>query len=683
MFSQLLVKSQDISDLRSLINDLPDGEEKVDHLLELTKVYTNQGLLDSARFYCDRSRVLSEKLDYKRGLANYWLRTCQICCEIPDYRQALESIEKYQDMMTALKDTLKIGVGYYWQAIILRETSRTDEALIASKKCLALFEDSGNDMYMMAIMNNLSNIFKDKSQFDSATIYSLRGIEIAESIGDSASLAIMYDNLGSMYLISENFDIAKRYLEMALELNLKLENREYQLGKTYNNLGRLATEEKRYLDAYGYYDQAAEYYTLANRQLDLCHLYNNYGSAFHEQGKYELAREYYDKALQGYQEFGYLEGIVTSMRNKAVLYHNLGDYSMALQLLDSTHRLVTEEGSLELLTWVLGNKAELYRDMGDAGKAYEYLDRYYEVRDSLDRLFQSEVTQDLLLKYEKEKDQAMIISLENENLKKDLQLGQRTTQRNAILFSAIVLIALAVFVVLYFRQKAIKDRIIARQKIQQLEEEKKLMAAKLLVEGQETERKRIAQELHDGLGVLLSATRMQFTSIKDVSPESQPIIEKATQMLEQASGDVRKISHNMMPGLLTKLGLFEAVEDLFENLKDTENLTATCVISGEPEERMPENKEIMIYRIVQELVNNTLKHANASKIELSMKVIPDGLHIRYFDDGRGFDVEKTLAMETGSFGLKSMESRVNFLNGKMDIQSAPGKGVEFSIKIPL
>jgi two-component system, NarL family, sensor kinase len=94
------------------------------------------------------------------------------------------------------------------------------------------------------------------------------------------------------------------------------------------------------------------------------------------------------------------------------------------------------------------------------------------------------------------------------------------------------------------------------------------MAAKLLVEGQEEERKRIATELHDGIGVLLSATRMQFSVLEEKSPENKDLINRASKMLEQASGDVRKISHNMMPGLLTKLGFLEAAEDLFERISD-------------------------------------------------------------------------------------------------------------------
>ena len=175
------------------------------------------------------------------------------------------------------------------------------------------------------------------------------------------------------------------------------------------------------------------------------------------------------------------------------------------------------------------------------------------------------------------------------------------------------------FLFIFNRHKARKDRIIAEQRIFQLEEEKKLLAARSIIEGQEEERKRIAKELHDGLGVLLSTAKMQFTTIKDKSPENKPLIERATKLLEQAAGDVRRISHNMMPGLLTRFGLYEATEDLMEELDETKGLTATCRIKGDTK-RLPENTEIMLYRVIQEMVNNTLKHAEAKNISINMNI---------------------------------------------------------------
>jgi signal transduction histidine kinase len=199
------------------------------------------------------------------------------------------------------------------------------------------------------------------------------------------------------------------------------------------------------------------------------------------------------------------------------------------------------------------------------------------------------------------------------------------------------------------------------------------------VEGEERERKRVAMELHDNLGVLLSATKMQFSEIHDRDPANKELIEKANKYLEQASTDVRKISHNLMPGLLTKLGLFEALEEMFENLGESNKLEAFFEVVG-PRDRLPENKEIMVYRIIQEIVNNTLKHSGADSIDMTMVVQPEELNISYSDNGKGFDVEKVLKKKT--MGMQNIQSRVNFMDGMMSIDSN-GSGAVFRICIPL
>jgi two-component system, NarL family, sensor kinase len=109
-------------------------------------------------------------------------------------------------------------------------------------------------------------------------------------------------------------------------------------------------------------------------------------------------------------------------------------------------------------------------------------------------------------------------------------------------------------------------------------------------------------------------------------------------------------------------------------------LNAVCTITGE-QDRLAENKEIMLYRIVQEMVNNTLKHAEARKINLDIKILPEMLDIKYSDDGKGFDFKQKL--ESESIGLKSIQSRVDFLNGKLTVVSRPGEGVNYSVKVPV
>jgi signal transduction histidine kinase len=273
-----------------------------------------------------------------------------------------------------------------------------------------------------------------------------------------------------------------------------------------------------------------------------------------------------------------------------------------------------------------------------------------------------------------------MVELENESLQKSNQLEKRTNQRNRYLYGGSSILLIFIFFFTYYQQRTRKNRIIAQQRIKQLEEEKKFLAASSIVEGQEEERRRIAKELHDGLGVLLSSAKIHFATVRDKSPENKPLIDKASKLLEQATYDVRRISHNMMPGLLTKYGLFEAIEGLFDEIDDIKGLNAKIQIEGEPV-RLKENTEIMLYRVLQELINNTLKHAEASNILLQMEIKPDILNVRYRDDGKGFDLEAE--KNTKSIGLNSIVSRIKFLGGDLQIDSKKGEGVKFTFNVPI
>ncbi len=125
---------------------------------------------------------------------------------------------------------------------------------------------------------------------------------------------------------------------------------------------------------------------------------------------------------------------------------------------------------------------------------------------------------------------------------------------------------------------------------------------------------------------------MQVSSIKFSATENNNMIKRATSLLDQAISDVRRISHNMMPGLLTKFGIFEAIRDLIDKINETQELSASLKVQGS-EERLPEKVEIMIYRITQELINNTLKHAGAKVITIEIHMLPEQINITYADDG--------------------------------------------------
>ncbi len=487
-----------------------------------------------------------------------------------------------------------------------------------------------------------------------------------------------YVNLGTSYYELKDFKNARYYLNESLKVNEKYNNLRF-LSIANNNLGSIAFDENNLDEAMRYYTLSQEQSSKVNNVFGLAQAKNNIGNVYEKRKEYDLALDYYTDAKDLFIKIPNIDGFIAAYKNVGLIFERRKNYIQALKIYDSCLILARDSKLLKREEELLYNKHKTYELMGDFANAYRIQTEHIAIKDSIFNLEKDGQLKELEFKYQKEKDQARILALENENLSKNLDLRKRTNQRNGYMYSGLGLVLIISFTFIFYRQKAIKDKIIAQQRIIQLEEEKKLLAARSIVDGQEEERKRIAKDLHDGLGVLLSTAKMQFSSIKDKSPENKPLIEKATKLLEQATGDVRRISHNMMPGLLTKFGFYEAVEDLFDQINDAEGPKAEIQIEGETT-RFPENIEIMLYRIVQEMVNNTLKHADAHKVSLTIKVLQDQLNIQFSDDGKGFDVPEK--MDSKTIGLTSILSRVKFLNGTVNVESKPGEGCTYFIQIP-
>jgi len=666
-----------IDSLRRLVGTQENSREKADNLYILGMEYIRKFELDSALACAEQSLMLSFDIQYQEGIADAQYLKCNAYKKGGRHDEAMTAAGKMLKIARELNDSTRLPKAYYQISDILLYRGETDSAASIFHECLAIIVARKDTNGIMSVTNAMGNMFQGLSEFDSAAYYYHWAIRTSEASGNYRNLAKIYNNLGKTLSRMEEYEQARQYLQKALEYN-KTNADDYTNALILLNLGGTYLEEQNAEMAAVYYDRAAEIYKNFGDITDVYDLHNNYAEVYELMGRYDLALQHLDKAIEGYARLNYAEGLSVALKNKGDIYTRQGQHALAGAALDSSMAVAARAGYQKLQLDILAAMATNNEKAGDYRKAYENeTERFGLFREIFD-LEKDRTIKSLNIRYEKEKDQAEILALKNANLEMELDLRKKTIQRNGYLYAGLGIIILGVFLFLYLRQRVT----IARQKILQLEEEKKLMAAQLLVEGQEQERKRIARELHDGLGVLLSATKMQFTSIKDAGPENQPLIEKATQLLEQATGDVRKISHNMMPGSLTKLGLYEAVEDLFDSINDAEDIHAVCEISGDPV-RMPENKEIMLYRILQELVNNTLKHAEAKNVSLKIKAFQGFLQVKFSDDGIGFDVKTMFHPHTESFGLKNLQSRVGFLNGEMDVNSKPGEGVEYIIQVPV
>ncbi|KAA3623131.1 MAG: sensor histidine kinase [Flavobacterium sp.] len=309
---------------------------------------------------------------------------------------------------------------------------------------------------------------------------------------------------------------------------------------------------------------------------------------------------------------------------------------------------------------------------------------FYEYTEAKDSIFNSEKEKNLteaLQKYEAEKkDKALLAQA--------LTIEKNTRQKNTILILLISAIAISVLLFLFFRKRLQYQKTIAsqnaslqRQRITELQQKNKLLALSSMIEGQEAERLRIAKDLHDSLGGLLSTVKAHFTTIQKQIHQlaNFNLTEKTNTLIDEACIEVRRISHNMMPHALSISGLKGALEDITQNLKE-DGYDITLEVNNLPSE-MESTKEVMIYRLVQEIVSNIRKHAGADTILLQLIGYKNEVNLIIEDNGKGFDYSE--AVSKNGLGIKSINSRVDFLDGTIEWDSKPGNGTSISINIPL
>jgi two-component system NarL family sensor kinase len=238
------------------------------------------------------------------------------------------------------------------------------------------------------------------------------------------------------------------------------------------------------------------------------------------------------------------------------------------------------------------------------------------------------------------------------------------------------------FLLLVYRNYIQKQKL-QQLRINELETDKQLTATEAVLRGEERERTRLAKDLHDGLGGLLSGVKFSLINMKDnliITPENMVVFERSLDMIDTSIKELRRVAHNMMPEILTKFGLDEALKEYCNSINTTQLLTVKYQSLG-METRLENSVEIIIYRIVQELLNNTMKHAAATDSFVQLIRQDNRLSIVVEDNGKGFDTN--FAPSNDGAGLANVRSRVDYLKGQYAIHTESGKGtlvnIEFNV----
>jgi len=252
-----------------------------------------------------------------------------------------------------------------------------------------------------------------------------------------------------------------------------------------------------------------------------------------------------------------------------------------------------------------------------------------------------------------------------------------------LLFMAVGLI---IFVIIY-QQQQLKQKYEQQKAIQELKSEMQRQMLESALEVQEVERVRIAKDLHDEVGAMLSVTKMSFNQLLrklDSAEDLAKMGKQTRELLEQSIGQVRRISKELVPSTLEEFGLILSIDEFIQKVHLASTTSFTFSHEGIAEKQRFDKKiELTIYRLIQELVNNALKHAEAQEITLKLTTKNNKIIFIFTDDGKGFDFTAIRNDPKSGLGLRNMESRLSVINGAINVQSSIGKGTTTTIEIPI
>jgi len=538
---------------------------------------------------------------------------------------------------------------------------------------------------------------------DSALVIVLNGLALARKENNEAWIADMCMNTGWVYYFKDWYETALRYYMEALPL-VEHMNDHRKLGRLYGRMADLYAE-------ISLPEKAIEYGEKAIALIDdNPYVFTYLASAYSDVQHYDKAKAYYEKALElciqqnnnHLQQFIYLQlgaiavytydlvGVETVL-NKIVeisgridqMSYDSGYLAMLGQFEAMRgHFEKAEKHLLQALTLATERdqtEAKRFNSLLLAGVSmalHKYRENVYYLKE-VELLDQAIATAanlraaaEMEAKYETEKKDFQITALKNE---------KRFMTVLSISGGIVLFLALVAFFLLWrwtVQKKHLSEQQhqLAEARIHQLEQEKQLVATQSVLDGETRERARLARDLHDGLGSLLTGTKLSLLEMKQgVKLDFADVkrFDTALGLLDDSVKEMRRVAHHLMPDSLSRFGLKSALNDFCMNLPSVK-----YAYYGD-ESRLDPKLEVMIYRTIHELVNNALKHAKATQIMVQLIHEPDRIAFTVQDDGCGFDP----AMATEGMGLQNVRTRIASYNGIFDIDSRLGEGTEINVEL--
>lgn len=620
-FSKAMVRSQ-------------ASDEILDSMLLLTDKY---GLVsnDSSLILAQKAMELVEGNTNKRLVASAQVRLGEAFRLTGDMDAAKKALNTGAEVAIATGEELLVAEAYDIMGDIFENEGAHEKALDIYIKAANIWENLGKKRDEAYTYINISGVFFDTNELPKAMKYNAKASKIADEIGDD-KLRIDVGGMEALHLMTYGIHY---YLN-----NEKDTATAHTIMDTLNHYFR-ASEERYHATL----DLAR---AIKSKRLTII-LLNNMVALKINMEKIDEALKAALEAEKLAEELGIIDLLIQSKFNLASIYRRFGKFDESAKYGEESLALAKQH-KIERKEF-LANRVlyDLYEQMGDYKKANEVLN---EIRAYEKRVGDAERNQAIAkveAEYETVKQEKEILELKEKN--------KRIARQRNYIISSLLLLGLILFSMFQFN------------KIRKERNDKKAFA-EALMHTQEAERKRIAQDLHDGIGQSLLLLKKQLTTNHKVSLENQT-------MIAETLDEVRAISRDLHPIQLEKFGLTAAIQEVIQKVESSTDLFITADLEN-IDTYFDDKTNIQIYRAIQEALNNIVKHANATAAKINIENLADHVLITVLDNGEGFDYELAV-VKSKSLGLKTMFERLSSIGGKMKISTNEPSGTKVEFKIPI
>lgn len=479
----------------------------------------------------------------------------------------------------------------------------------------------------------------------------------------------------------ENYtDIYKKYLDEFIAYAEKTKDPK-RLSDSYYALGEMAFDNEKPKQSIAWFKKSLALALKLNRKKDAFNTYSYIAGVYNEKlHQHDSALYYLDKQLADIKNYGNVEDLCLNYINHAASYSYLGNHKKANEYLKMADNLPLKDHETKISQFIYELLSKNYDALKDYPNAYKYLQLSKQFTDSLNLAEQNIAINNLDKKYRtKEKE------LENTLLKSDLKTNRILTY--SIIFLLIAIIAIAGLIIKNSRRRekiSRQEKLIEQQKLEKALKDYELNSIDMMLEGQEKERQRIANDLHDNLGSMLATLKLNFENLKlrkmELREEENKLYDRTDELIEEAYQKVRRLAHAKNAGVFASEGLIPAIQKLAEKISIPGKLQLQVIAFGF-KERLENSLEIAIFRTVQELSTNIIKHSQATEATVHLTDHGDNINIIIEDNGVGFD-RKNIDTADG-MGLQNIKKKIVQLGGNFEIDTTPGKGTTIIIDIPV